>query len=390
MARLHEKYVASNLEPFNIFSVLRSQGDEVNLHSRFLAALLDHRKPNEEKRSNLEAFVNSVAKVEGFDQHGVLVEREQFNIDILITDAKGQAVIIENKIWAGDQPEQLQRYHSKLIERGFSDDQIHLRYLTPFGHDPSDESVGTLNRNRIVNIAYKDPEFQDWLQSCQQRAYDQPELRESVGQYLRVIQKLTGTDVDNSHLKELKSLCLEKDNLALVHDLRHAFDESWISLIKRLLSEIETELAQLKDMPPGEHRISDSVIRQLVTGSKNEWCGLYFKLTDHSRLGIELNTWPSRYRGLFFGVNCDRKNTGGEHDRMRKELSGSDGSTDKWPYLKYPNSKVNPSPRNPSRESLTLMANDPNRKKLARDIATEMNALWQRIQDAGLVTPPNS
>ena len=114
MARLHEKYVASNLEPFNIFSVLRSQGDEVNLHSRFLAALLDHRKPNEEKRSNLEAFVNSVAKVEGFDQHGVLVEREQFNIDILITDAKGQAVIIENKIWAGDQPEQLQRYHSKL------------------------------------------------------------------------------------------------------------------------------------------------------------------------------------------------------------------------------------------------------------------------------------
>lgn len=174
-----------------------------------------------------------------------------------------------------------------------------MRYLTPFGHDPSDESVGTLNRNRIVNIAYKDPEFQDWLQSCQQRAYDQPELRESVGQYLRVIQKLTGTDVDNSHLKELKSLCLEKDNLALVHDLRHAFDESWISLIKRLLSEIETELAQLKDMPPGEHRISDSVIRQLVTGSKNEWCGLYFKLTDHSRLGIELNTWPSRYRGLF-------------------------------------------------------------------------------------------
>lgn len=75
---------------------------------------------------------------------------------------------------------------------------------------------------------------------------------------------------------------------------------------------------------------------------------------------------------------------------MRKELSGSDGSTDKWPYLKYPNSKVNPSPRNPSRESLTLMANDPNRKKFARDIATEMNALWQRIQDAGLVTPPNS
>lgn len=390
VARLHEKYVASNPEPFNIFSVLRSESDEVNLHSRFLAALLKHRKPNEDGRSNLEAFLKSVARVEGFEQRGVLVDREKYNIDILITNAKKQAVIIENKIWGGDQPEQLQRYHKELIMRGFPGDQIHLRYLTPFGHDPSDESVGTLNRNRIVNIAYKDPEFQDWLQSCQQRAYDQPELRESVGQYLRVIQKLTGTDVDNSHLKELKSLCLEKDHLALVHDLRHAFDESWISLIKRLFSEIDAELAQLKDMLPDKHRISDSVIRQLVTGSKNEWCGLYFKLNDHSSLGIELNTWPSSHPGLFFGVACNSKNAGGEHNRVRKELSGSDRSTDKWPYIKYLNSEINPSPRNPSRESLTLMVNDADRRKFARDIANELNALWHRIQKAGLVTPPYS
>lgn len=390
VARLHEKYVASNPEPFNVFSVLRSHSDEVNLHSRFLAAVLDHRKPNEEKRSNLEAFLESVAGVDGFEQRGVLVEREKYNIDILITNANRQAVIIENKIWAGDQPEQLQRYYKEMIDREFPNDQIHLRYLTPFGHDPSDESVGTLNRNRIVNIAYKDPEFQDWLRSCQQRAYDQPELRESVGQYLRVIQKLTGTDVDDSHLEELKSLCLEKDHLALLHDLRHAFDESWISLIKRLFSEIEAELAQLKDMLPDEHRISDSIIRQLVTGSKNEWCGLYFKLNDHSWLGIELNTWPSRHPGLFFGVMCDRKNTGVEHDRIKKDLSGSDWSTNGWPYIKYLYSDVNPSPRNPSRESLTLMANDTDRKKFARDIANELSALWQKIQEAGLVPPPNS
>ena len=34
-ARLYEKHEAGRPEPFNVFSVLRSESDEVNLHSRF-------------------------------------------------------------------------------------------------------------------------------------------------------------------------------------------------------------------------------------------------------------------------------------------------------------------------------------------------------------------
>ena len=54
---LYERYGAGRPEPFNVFSVLRKDKDEVNLHSRFLRALLDHRKPGEEKRANLHDFI---------------------------------------------------------------------------------------------------------------------------------------------------------------------------------------------------------------------------------------------------------------------------------------------------------------------------------------------
>ena len=110
-ARLYEKHEAGRPEPFNVFSVLHSESDEVNLHSRFLHALLDYQKPEQEIRENLADFLQHVG-IKDFEQSNVKVERERYNIDILITnDDKKEAVVIENKIWAGDQPEQLQRYH---------------------------------------------------------------------------------------------------------------------------------------------------------------------------------------------------------------------------------------------------------------------------------------
>ena len=56
-AILYETYGVGRPEPFNVFSVLRKDKDEVNLHSRFLRAQLDHRKPGEEKRANLHDFI---------------------------------------------------------------------------------------------------------------------------------------------------------------------------------------------------------------------------------------------------------------------------------------------------------------------------------------------
>ena len=48
--RLYEIHEAGRQEPFNVFSVLRSQHDEVNLHSRFLHALLDYRQQPDNTR----------------------------------------------------------------------------------------------------------------------------------------------------------------------------------------------------------------------------------------------------------------------------------------------------------------------------------------------------
>ena len=91
------------------------------------------------------------------------------------------------------------------MNRGFGANDIDLRYLTPDGRDPSKDSVGDLE---CENIAYGGRSFQMWLRDCQRRAYDEPALREAIGQYLAVVQKLTGTDFSEAYMMS-EDLCIE-------------------------------------------------------------------------------------------------------------------------------------------------------------------------------------
>lgn len=111
-AQLYEKHGIGRREPFNVFSVLfkdEKKNYEEELHTPFLHALLDYKKPEDDAKENLKDFLQHV-RVKDFELGGVKVEQERYfnwrneederkgnKIDILITNGK-QAVIIENKL----------------------------------------------------------------------------------------------------------------------------------------------------------------------------------------------------------------------------------------------------------------------------------------------------
>ena len=114
------------------------------------------------------------------------------------------------------------------------------------------------------------------------RAYDEPELRESVAQYLRLIRKLTGTDFTGEYMNELKKLLLRDNNLVLACDLIKAKTEVRIDLLQKLWGEIESAL---KNEIPGlpsrtqESDISEDRIRQFITRDRNyKHHGLFYPL----------------------------------------------------------------------------------------------------------------
>ena len=209
-------------ECYNVFNVLGVDNMELS-HSAFLAALLDPDGSHGMQDAFLKAFIDTIAhggtKPELDTAHakvyteyniGNITETTGGRIDILITDHSetgsgkdsGHAIIIENKIWADDQPNQLVRYHNFAPEAA-------LLYLTLNGDEPSDQSKGELTDYRC--ISYRS-DIIGWLHKCAQLAFDKPLVRETINQYINLLQQLTNQNTMEQNKEQLIQLLTNKEN----------------------------------------------------------------------------------------------------------------------------------------------------------------------------------
>ena len=138
-------------ECFNVFNTIGLRTEEVRLHSAFLAELLNPQGTHGLSSLFLEAFfkrlglsndyldVNKVSQDIKERSIGSVTDKEGGRIDIIIEDGK-HAVLIENKIYAEDQKNQLLRYYNYGKDK-YQDGFI-LIYLTLDGHEPNKCSLG--------------------------------------------------------------------------------------------------------------------------------------------------------------------------------------------------------------------------------------------------------
>lgn len=389
---LYDKYEAGRPKPFNIFSVLHMQRDEVNLHSRFLCALLDHNKPRDVTNENLLDFLRQ-AGVEGFEVGDLQgVERERNNIDILITTRDRQsAVVVENKIDAAEQERQLCRYYNRTKAEGYRN--VHVLYLTLYGDDPSDTSfcgIGCEARLHCKAISYRDT-LPSWLQRCQMRAYDEPTLRESVAQYRHLIRELTGTDYEEGYMDELKNLLLEKrsgdnQNLLVAHDLIEAMTEAKIDLLHRLWGDVDAGLkAAIADLPVNDpafepnYNVTAERVRHFFTGNKDLFHALFYPFAPGAALAVEAGSG----KGLIFGVYCYRQTYPAMHHHLLNATANVPGGRKSahWPWYREADGL---NLKNPTRENLRLLLDQTSREKYAQGIAQGLAPVWEAVKNAGL------
>lgn len=110
-------------ESFNIFNTIGLWSEEVRLHSALIGELLNPNGSHGASSLFLKAFLEVMGIEEGYLDYescspkilerviGSVTEKEGGRIDIIIEDGK-HAVIIENKIYAPDQKNQLLRYYN--------------------------------------------------------------------------------------------------------------------------------------------------------------------------------------------------------------------------------------------------------------------------------------
>ena len=159
---------------------------------------------------------------------------------MLIQDKYKQTIIIENKIYAGDQPCQLLRYNNfaRRTEKLPNEKYIILYLTLHEGGQPSEGSIGN-EPFEYFCISYE-KNILSWLEHCMEISTRQPLVRETIQQYiinLKSILSYMNTNNTESFMQVLTS----KENI-----------ETTISIMKQsdgIKSRIrENFVKQLKEM----------------------------------------------------------------------------------------------------------------------------------------------
>jgi hypothetical protein len=249
-------------ESFNLFDILNVNSDEVK-HSLFISNLLDAKGTHKQKDLFLKLFISEIQEKFQSGKRQSLMEfatEKSYSktekhigfksddissggrLDIIMNDGESN-IIIENKIYAGDQEKQLFRYFN-------FDKKAPLIYLTLGDELPSKNSITHENIELqenvdFISISYE-TEVKKWIQSCIKVVYNKPIIRETLIQYEFLINELTNQSNNIKMSEDIRNL-ITTDNVELINFLNCEVLKIKSELTNIVINNFKSESVDLDD-----------------------------------------------------------------------------------------------------------------------------------------------
>lgn len=383
----YDELAAVTGEHFNVFSILGVEADEVRTHSAFLADLLNPQGSHRQGTAFLKLFLEKALKYSGIDEcENFQVTKEasieQGRIDILL-EKNDACIVIENKIYAGDQSKQMEKYYRYARDKGFSEEeQIKLVYLTLDGSLPSKGSLGKLPEERVKCLSYSE-DIINWLEECMklQEVQRISPIRETVFQYRDLLKRLTGQSTTRRYSMELKDILAKDKNYELIPDMEQAILEFKVHAQLKFWEELARIMPDRVGNSSIHAEASEDIIRRYYRGGKNSHhYGTTFKFDSffwdqtEIALRVEIDSGSILYGFILFDEagnsikSCNDKS----FNELAKKLSDNDFNRSDW-YVrwKYPARKI----RFPAKYSDSISNNlldDSKRTELVQEFVTEI------------------
>lgn len=263
LLKSYEKTAKATGENFNIFTVMDMESNEVKTHSAIIGELLNPKGSHGLGDKFLKLFIELVVKPlykKDDCTYGNFEDKFNFNfeltcskveefagkinddateggrIDIVVKDNKGKMFLIENKIYAGEQKNQLGRYNKY-------DEKAPILFLTLDGKDS--ETASELEKNNhYFTISYEN-EILLWLQECVKEAVKFPMLREVIYQYINLIKKLTHQTINNELKMEISELI--KNNFMEASEIANNFEAVQNEIVKDFFNDVVSRFNESKE-----------------------------------------------------------------------------------------------------------------------------------------------
>lgn len=236
---------------FSIFDMLGQSSRELT-HSTFIAQMLNPNGIHGMGSLFLSLFLKHLPVKFAFQIDSVEVEIEKDygpkvgsgkdakggRIDIFLRDSYGRIIVIENKIYASDQEDQLQRYRNSISEES---KEVHILYLTLDGHKPSYCSE-TL---QYCQISYK-KEILGWLEDCRADLDSSNTMQSIISQYMTTINTLiSDQQVIETLQKSSQNLKASLQIAKLADKARQNLKVRFLTILGNLFNQANVEVTQI-------------------------------------------------------------------------------------------------------------------------------------------------
>lgn len=292
-------------EKFNIFEVLGIQRKETILHSPLLAELLNPKGRHGMGDKPLKQFLSDVCKdCLPFNASNAKVETEFFagykdeesktggRIDIIISDSAHNAIIIENKIEAKDQENQMYRYRD--FGKRYYKNYVNF-YLNKLGDPASELSVGSSLDDKVclgddyLTLSYKD-DIIPWLKRCRDFAIDKPAIRIILECYIETLHSITGYNMNNTEKEEIFK-CMD-EHIEATAEIMSVQNEYPSYLVKTYI------VPTLLDWAKG-NELECKDVESFSTGKL--YCGISFSKREWTK-NIRLEFEKNNFKDLIYGI----------------------------------------------------------------------------------------
>lgn len=323
-------------ENYNLFSILSIERYELK-HSALIANLLDPKGSHGCDDAFLRAFFEIALKGTAYpfesstpphSYTGPIAGDTGGRIDILVESKSSHyGLIIENKIYAGDQDKQLTRYDNYGKET-FGAGGYLLVYLTLYGYDASKESTATKSAEEVgyLRLSYAE-DILRWLEQCVRLADNKPLVRESLNQYIRTIKQLTYQDMNQENIQTIIDLAV--DHPEVVATLSSKRDAIAQGIRKKYIFDKLKEYADQKGWLYDDSESSYNEEEPKIRFRKEGWDGSIIISADSedkkSNYGWWINLW----------IGIDSKVTGAKKLACLEKQSPEYPMG--WEYLTTPN-----------------------------------------------------
>ena len=284
-------YLYEDSSRFNLLSIIEKDRDEAHIHSKIIYNLLSQNWGKKDKETFLTLFLKEIGIEDEniYDKNWEVTREKAFDLDTIKgrldfeIKSKDCIYIIEMKIDAGDQPEQLIRYQKFAKEQH---KKYKIFYLTLDGHNASKKSIGeeeNLEENEkveYINISVQG-EILNWLENCLKLVEGKENKSACISQYIASINKILGekdTKIKDNILKSTEDI---KTAITIYEKLNDKLQKVLKNFFEELNKKLKNKLKDITSKPIYNESYIKDYYNYTLDKIPQDYPGLYIVLDEN-------------------------------------------------------------------------------------------------------------